>query len=160
MNIRMAKIDDLGAITAVEAKCFPQAEAASEAAIKNRLSVFPNHFWLLEKDGELIAFVNGMVSDERSLADEMYENAELHNEAGKWQMIFGVDTKKEYRRQGCAKQLLKRVIADAKEQNRLGLVITCKEELIPYYSKFGFIDEGISESEHGGAVWHQMRLTF
>ena len=28
------------------------------------------------------------------------------------------------------------------------------------YEKFGFMNEGISESVHGGAVWYQMRLTF
>ncbi len=30
MNIRTATIDDLQAITEVEARCFPEAEAASE----------------------------------------------------------------------------------------------------------------------------------
>ena len=43
---------------------------------------------------------------------------------------------------------------------RKGLVLTCKEKLIPYYSSFGFQDEGISSSEHGNVVWHQMRLRF
>ncbi len=45
-------------------------------------------------------------------------------------------------------------------QGRKGLVLTCKEALIHYYAKFGFLDEGVSSSQHGGAVWHQMRLTF
>ena len=53
------------------------------------------------------------------------------------------------------------VIEDAKKQGRKGLVLTCKEKLIPYYAKFGFSDEGVSEkSTHGNVVWHQMRLTF
>lgn len=52
------------------------------------------------------------------------------------------------------------MISDAREQKRQGLVLTCKEKLVHYYSKFGFEDEGISESKHGGVVWHKMRLTF
>ena len=33
------------------------------------------------------------------------------------------------------------------------------DKLIPYYSKFGFVNEGISESVHGNVTWYQMRLT-
>lgn len=29
-----------------------------------------------------------------------------------------------------------------------------------YYSKFGFENEGLSGSDHGGATWYQMRITF
>ena len=75
-------------------------------------------------------------------------------------MIFGVDTIPEYRRQGCAGRLLLHVIEEGREQKRSGLVLTCKEKLIPYYSKFGFVNEGVSESVHGNVIWYQMRLTF
>lgn len=160
MKIRTATILDLQAITEVEARCFPKAEAASENDFKKRLSVYPNHFWLLEDDKKLVSFVNGMVTNEPILRDEMYEDANLHNENGQWQMIFGVNTIPEYRRQGCAERILKKVISDAKEQGRKGLVLTCKEKLIRYYEKFGFENEGVSESTHGGVVWYNMRLTF
>ena len=74
-------------------------------------------------------------------------------------MIFGVDVLPEFRRQGLAERLLKQVIADAKKEGRKGLVLTCKERLVHYYEKLGFVREGISESVHGGAVWYDMRLT-
>lgn len=159
MNIRTATTHDLKAIAKVEAECFPESEAATEEDFNERLSVYPNHFWLLEDEGKLVGFVNGMVTNEDELRDEMYENASLHNESGKWQMIFGVNIIPEYRRQGYAEMLIKRVVEDAKAQRRKGLVLTCKEKLIHYYSKFGFVDEGVSNSAHGGVVWHKMRLT-
>ena len=84
----------------------------------------------------------------------------MHNEAGAWQMIFGVNTLPAYRRRGLASQLLQQAIADAKAQGRKGLVLTCKDRLIHYYAKFGFVNEGISDSTHGDVVWYQMRLTF
>lgn len=160
MNIRNATIEDLQEITVVESRCFPAAEAASENDFKKRLTVYPNHFWLLEDDGKLVGFVNGMVTNESILCDEMFEDANLHNENGQWQMIFGVNTIPEYRRQGCAEKIINKVINDAKEQGRKGLVLTCKEKLLHYYEKFGFKNEGISQSTHGGAVWYDMRLTF
>ena len=54
----------------------------------------------------------------------------------------------------------KHVIADARAQGRKGLVLTCKEKLLHYYAKFGFVNEGVSASTHGGVVWYQMRLRF
>ena len=160
MKIRKATIEDLKAITAVEAECFPAAEAATEKDFEGRLTVYPDYFWLLFDGDTLVGFVNGMVTDEPDLADEMYENASLHKEDGEWQMIFGVDTIPEYRKQGCAERVLKQVIADTKAAGKLGLVLTCKDHLVHYYAKFGFVDEGISDSTHGGVVWHKMRLTF
>lgn len=159
MNIRNATIEDIQAITKVEMTCFPKAEAATEEDFKNRLRVYPNHFWLLEDNKKLVSFINGMVTNEDTLTDEMYENVDLHNENGQWQMIFGVNTIPEYRRQGCAEKLMRKVISDAKDQGRKGLVLTCKDRLVHYYEKFGFKNEGISDSTHGGAIWYNMRLT-
>lgn len=161
MQIRTATPTDLAAVTAVEAACFPPAEAAGEADFTARLNAYPEHFWLLEADdGTLVSFVDGMVSDEPTLRDEMYENAALHNEHGAWQMIFGVNTLPRYRRRGYAGQLLRRAIEDARSQGRKGCVLTCKEALVHYYETFGFVSEGRSQSTHGGAVWYDMRLTF
>lgn len=160
MEIRNATIEDLEAISAVEAECFPPAEAASAEDFRTRLENYPDHFWLLWDGSQLVGFVDGMVTDERDLADEMYEKAGMHNENGRWQMIFGVNTIPAYRNRGCAEMLIRRAIDDAKAQGRAGLVLTCKEKLIHYYAKFGFVNEGISGSVHGNVQWYQMRLVF
>ena len=104
--------------------------------------------------------MDGFVTDEADLTDEMYEKAGLHNEDVAWQMIFGVNTIPSHRRHGYAGQLIQRAIEDAKVQGRKGLVLTCKDRLVPYYAKFGFKNEGVSESTHGNVVWYQMRLEF
>ena len=161
MNIRYATMADLDDIASVESECFPVLEAATKEEFEQRIKYYGNHFWLMFDDDKLIAFVDGFVTDEADLTDEMYENASMHDENGAWQMIFGVNTLPEYRRCGYAKELIKKAILDARKQNRKGLVLTCKESLVPYYSKFGFVDEGITDkSTHGNVLWHQMRLDF
>ena len=140
-KIRTATFEDLDAIAAVEAACFPAAEAATKEEFAGRLAHYADHFWLL-------------------FEDEKYADASLHDAHGAWQMIFGVNTLPEYRKQGLAGQLLRRAIADAKAQGRRGLVLTCKDRLVHYYAGFGFVSEGVSGSTHGGVVWYQMRLTF
>jgi len=161
MNIRKASMADLEAVASMELLCFPKAEAATIESFEQRIAVFGDSFWLLEdENGRLIGMINGMVTDEPILRDEMFEDASLHNPKGAWQMIFGVETIPEYRNQGYAAMIMERVIVDCKELGRKGLVLTCKDKLVHYYEKFGFVNEGISASVHGGAVWYDMRLTF
>lgn len=161
MKIRTANINDLNAIAAVEAECFPTAEAATAEDFADRLKYYANHFLLMHDGGRLVAFIDGFVTDEPDLTDEMYAKADMHNESGVWQMIFGVNTVTEYRRRGLAGKLITEFINAARTQGRKGLVLTCKDKLVPYYAKFGFVNEGVTEkSVHGNAEWNQMRLTF
>ena len=161
MLIRNATVDDLDEVSSVEAQCFPVQEAATAEVFSQRLKYYGNHFWLMFDEERLISFVDGFVTNEPDLTDEMFAKADMHDENGKWQMIFGVNTIPEYRKHGYAGELIQRAVEDAKKQGRLGVVLTCKDKLVDYYAKFGFINEGhTNKSQHGGAVWNQMRLTF
>ena len=160
MEIRLATMADLEEITAVEAICFPPAEAADREAFRKRLEIFPKHFWLLVEDNRIISIINGMATDIPVLDDEMFADASMHKKDGAWQMIFGVETLPEYRGRGYAAELMQQVIADTKKAGRKGLMLTCKEALIPFYEQFGYVNEGKSASTHGGAVWYDMRLSF
>ena len=160
MEIRKGTLDDLEAVAAVEARCFPPEQAATMEQFRDRLQTYPEGFWLLW-DGEiLVGFLDGMVFDSPELTDAMFDDASLHEPRGDWQMIFGLNTIPEYRNRGCAGQLIRQCIHDAEIEGRRGVVLTCLEEKIPYYEKFGFRNEGVSESVHGGAVWYMMRITF
>lgn len=160
MQIRTATLQDLDAVAALEAACFPPAEAATRRSLEERLKVFGQHFLLLTQGEELIGFINGMVTDLPDLEDRMYERADLHNERGAWQMIFGLDVREEDRCHGYGARLVQAMIEHARSQGRRGLVLTCKEYRLAYYAKLGFADEGFCGSVHGGVRWHQMRLTF
>ena len=160
MEITTAALADLDALADIEAACFPAAEAAAREEIEERLRVYAAHFYIAREKGAAIGFIDGMVTDEKDLLDELYADAARHDEKGAWQMIFGLNTLPAYRRRGVAAALIEAMCAAARAQGRRGVVLTCKEHLLPYYAKFGFCDEGLSVSTHGGAVWHQMRLTF
>ena len=161
MIIRTANMNDIDAVAGVEAECFPAAEAATKEEFRDRIKYYGDHFLLMYDEDKLVAFIDGFVTDEPDLTDEMYEHAGLHNENGAWQMIFGVNTIPSYRKRGLAGELLRRFIQNAKDQGRKGVVLTCKDALIGYYAKFGFISEGKSDkSAHGGVLWNQMRLIF
>ena len=161
MEIRTATMADLDMIAVVEAECFPAAEAATKEEFAERIQYYGDHFWLLFDEEKLVAFVDGFVTNEADLTDEMYAKASMHEEDGAWQMIFGVNTIPAYRKRGLAGKLIEQAIEDARKQGRKGLVLTCKDHLVHYYAKFGFENEGVSEnSTHGNTTWNQMRLTF
>ena len=160
MEITTATLADLDALAAIEAACFPAAEAAAREEIEERLRVYAAHFYIAREKGAAIGFIDGMVTDEKDLLDELYADAARHDEKGAWQMIFGLNTLPAYRRRGVAAVLIGVRCAAARAQGRRGVVLTCKERLLPYDAKCGFVDEGVSDSTHGGVVWHQMRLTF
>lgn len=158
--IRKGTIEDAEILSKVEATCFPPNEAATSKEIQERLDVYANHFLLLFEEDRLISFIDGFCTNQRDLTDEMYSDTSMHDEDGDWQMIFGLNTLPSYQRQGYAAKIMNVMINMARQEKRKGLVLTCKDRLVPYYSKFGFKNEGVSSSVHGGVVWYQMRLEF
>ncbi|MFR5601507.1 MAG: GNAT family N-acetyltransferase [Lachnospiraceae bacterium] len=160
-QIRQVQIEDLDAVAAVEADCFPAAEAADKASLEKRIRLFPESFFVAEADdGRIVGFVNGCVTNSRVIEDEMFEQAKLHQPDGDYQSIFGLDVIDACRRQGVAAALMEHLIEDARARGRKGLILTCKEHLIHYYEKFGYQNLGVSRSVHGGAVWYDMILEF
>jgi ribosomal protein S18 acetylase RimI-like enzyme len=158
--IRQASIEDLDEVTKVEASCFPEAEAATKESLEQRINTFPESFFVAETDGRIIGFINGCVTNRTVIYDELYKDSTLHISDGDYQTVFGLDVMPEYRNQGIAAQLMNYMIEISKAAGRKGVILTCKERLIHYYEKFGYVNKGISESVHGGAKWYDMILEF
>jgi len=153
-------LSDLKAVAQVEALCFPPAEAAAEETFLTRLQTYPESFLIAEKDAAVIGFINGCVTNEKTISDEMFEQAGRHDPAGDYQSIFGLDVIPEYRHQGLATILMRHMIEHARVKGRKGLILTCKDSLIGFYESFGYRNMGVSASVHGGAVWYDMILEF
>lgn len=157
-QIRTARINDARQAAQVEAICFPKEEAADFHSLCLRIETFPESFLVAEADETLIGMINGCVTNERTIRDEMFSDPSCHLPDGDYQAVFGLDVLPAYRRQGVAARLMRRFIANARDRGRKGVILTCKEALIPYYEKFGYQSMGISCSTHGGAVWYDMYL--
>lgn len=159
-TIRHISLQDLDRVSEIERICFPEKEAASRESLKQRIITFSQSFFAAEKDGEIIGFINGCVTNATSIFDELYEDSALHIPNGDYQAIFGLDVMPDYREQGVAAQLMNYMIRMAKEAGRKGIILTCKKKLIHYYFKFGYVNKGISKSVHGGVTWYDMILKF
>lgn len=160
IKIRQVTIEDLDAVAEVEARCFPEAEAAAKTSFEQRIKTFPEVFFVAEIDRKIIGFINGCIINGTVIQDELYHNSLMHIPNGAFQTVFGLDVLPEYRNQGIAAELMNHMIEVSKSSGRKGVVLTCKKKLIHYYEKFGYVNKGISHSVHGGAEWYDMILTF
>ncbi len=160
LSIRVATAEDAQILADLEAKCFLPAEAASKENFQKRLNVFADAFLILEFDGKPVGFIDGMVTNQTRITDDLYAEATLHNPEGAWQSIFGIGVVPEERGQGFASLLMMEMIEKARRESRRGVILSCKEHMIDFYAQFGFETVGLSASEHGGAVWYDMTLDF
>lgn len=158
ITIRQVQAADAGQIAMIEALCFPAAEAAGLETFQERIAVFPDCFFVAETGGIMIGFINGCATNSGVIRDELFHNAHDHIADGKNQAIFGLDVIPSYRRHGIAAKLMRHFIEAAKVRGRETVILTCKQHLIPYYEKFGFVNNGISQSTHGGSQWFDMTL--
>ena len=74
-------------------------------------------------------------------------------------MIFGLASAPDRRGEGIASALMNHMISFCRQTGMKRIVLTCKEGLIPFYRRFGYVSHGVSASVHGGAVWYDMILT-
>ncbi|PKM50289.1 MAG: GNAT family N-acetyltransferase [Firmicutes bacterium HGW-Firmicutes-7] len=158
--IRRVSLEDLDGVAEVEESCFPKAEAATKTSLEQRIKTFPDSFFLAEVNEEIIGFINGCITNKKIICDELFSDVTLHIPNGDYQTIFGLDVISAYRSQGIAAQLMNYFIEITRLAGRKGVILTCKEGLIQYYSKFGFKNKGLSKSEHGGSEWYDMILEF
>ena len=94
---------------------------------------------------------------------ERVTGATLHTggagENGTTLAILGLAVLPDRRRQGIAAQLMHAYLDRARQGGMERVVLTCKENLIPFYEQFGFVNRGVSQSVHGGVVWYDMEYT-
>lgn len=160
LTIRPARAEDLDRCAAVEAACFPPEQAASREAIRGRIAAYGDHILTGELDGTVIGYAMGPVIREEYIADEMFSNTGCHDGSGPWQSVFSLAVHPDWQGRGYGRDLLNALIAQARREGRRGVTLTCLERKLGYYGSLGFTDRGVSGSVHGGAVWHDMTLTF
>lgn len=157
LNIRTVRPEDLDAVAGLERRCFPAGEAATRTALADRIQTIPQWFLVAEVDGVLAGLVNGPATELEYIQDALFAPG-AQNPAGRTLAILGLAVDASYRKQGVAARLLREYLRAARIGGMDRVVLTCKERLIPYYRKFGFVDKGVSASVHGGVVWYDMEL--
>lgn len=155
MIIRNARLDDLQAIVEIEQENFSDM-AASLETMKERILTIPDTFLVAEIDGAVAGYIEGPVVPQRYLTDDLFHQVEKNPVSGGFIAVTSLSVSPRFQGQGVGTALLATMKDLAIAQKRMGISLTCQENLISYYEMNGFLDEGESESHHGGAVWYNM----
>lgn len=151
--------DEVEQAIAIEQICFPPNEACSPKAMTERIAKVPQLFLVVidKSTGKLAGFLNGVATDEEKFRDEFFTDIDLCDENGKNVMLLGLDVLPEYRGQGLARELVYRYSQREKANGRKKLFLTCLEQKVEMYKKFGLQDLGIADSTWGGEEWHVLK---
>lgn len=143
----------------IEQICFPPHEACTRERIFERAAAAPELFMVAidRQSGKIAGFLNGVSTDETKFRDEFFTDIALYKPDGQSVMLVGLDVLPEYRMQGLARAIVSEYIRREREKGRKFLLLTCLDEKVKMYEKFGFIDNGIADSTWGGEQWHEMQ---
>jgi ribosomal protein S18 acetylase RimI-like enzyme len=156
--IRHVLPQDLDECFFVETSGFPPEEAAARETIQLRLETFPEGFLVAEVYGRIVGMLNSGATDKDDISDEALKQLIGHDPDGKNLVVFALAVLPEFRKQGVARQLMSRFVDEARQREKENVLLLCKQHLIRYYERMGFVHAGLSKSTHGGAEWHQMQL--
>lgn len=156
MNIRHVRKEDLNQLVRLENTGFTPEEAATEKAFINRTKTIPDTFIIAEENQEIVGYVNGPVIPVPFITDDLFNTTVPNPERGGHQSILGIVVNPKYQGRGIASLLLRQLEKQAQKKERLTVTLTCRKELIPFYEKNGYMNQGIAESQHGGIQWFNM----
>ena len=159
VKIRTVQVQDLDRCFEIESVSYSGDEAATKDKILKRIKTYPEGFIVLENDREIIGFINSGATHEVELSDEAFKELVGHDPQGRFIVILSVVVHPEYQGKGMAGKLMNSFIDRMKALGKSGIYLICQTELIDMYTRYGFVNLGASDSDHGGLSWHEMSLS-
>ena len=159
VNIRIVNEQDLDRCFEIESVSYSGDEAATKDKILKRIKTYPEGFIVLENDREIIGFINSGATQKVELSAEEFKELIGHDPEGKHIVILSVVIHPDYQGKGMASKLMNRFIDKMKALGKSDIFLICQTELIDMYASYGFVNLGISDSDHGGMSWNEMSLS-
>ncbi len=156
ISFRNVQSTDLEQLLKIENEGFSKEEAATREAFVERIRLISDTFIVAEKAGEIIGYINGPVINKPYITDDLFAKIKQNPNRGGFQSVLGIAVSKKVRKQGIAKMLMGKMGELVEEYEREGITLTCKGELVSFYEKLGFVNHGMSKSQHGGTQWYNM----
>ena len=159
VNVRIVSERDLDRCFEIESVSYSGDEAATREKILKRIRTYPEGFVVLENEKEIIGFINSGATHKVELSNEDFKELVGHDSDGKHIVILSVVIHPAYQGRGLASKLMNNFIDRMKALGKSDIYLICQTELIDMYSRYGFVDLGPSDSNHGGMIWNEMSLS-
>ena len=158
INIRIVNEQDLDRCFEIESVSYSGDEAATRDKILKRIKTYPEGFIVIENDREIIGFINSGATRKVELSDEEFKELVGHDPEGRLIVILSVVVHPDYQGKGMAGKLMNSFINKMKALGKSDIFLICQPELIDMYARYGFVNLGKSDSDHGGMSWNEMSL--
>ena len=158
-NIRIVNEQDLDRCFEIESVSYSGEEAATKDKILKRIKSYPEGFIVIENDREIMGFINSGATQKVELSDEEFKELIGHDPEGKHIVILSVVIHPDYQGRGMASKLMNSFIDKMKSLGKSDIFLICQTELIDMYASYGFVNLGVSDSDHGGMSWNEMSLS-
>lgn len=146
----------------LEEICFPPGQRISRDVILKRAALYPDQFLIAEdtkaEDRKIAGYIAGVTTKEGSFSDDFFTDPDIYDPSGSTVMISGLEVRPEYRHMGLATKLMEKFIDRERRRGRKRIVLTCLENLVPFYENMGYRRIGLSKSTLGGAAWYEMDM--
>ena len=159
LKIRIVTEQDLDRCYEIESVSYSGEEAATRDKILKRIKSYPEGFTVLENENEIIGFINSGATHKVELSNEDFKELVGHDSDGEHIVILSVVVHPAYQGRGMAGRLMSNFIDRMKTLGKSDIYLICQPYLIGMYARYGFVDLGASDSNHGGMSWHEMSLS-
>lgn len=156
MEFRNVRASDLPSLIQIEDNSFSKEEAATPEALRQRIEIIPDTFVIAEVQGTIAGYINGPAIQQRYITDDLFETIRPNPDIGGYLSVLGLVVAPDFRHKGLAGELLTYFENLARQQQRHGVTLTCRVELVGFYESYGYRNEGKSESTHGGTEWYNL----
>ena len=158
-TVSSPRLEELDRLIEIENAGFTPDEATTPEAFRPRIATIADSFISARNEaGEIVGYIVGPVVGSRYITDDLFKTTVPNPTTGGFQTVLSLAVHPDYRGKGISTLLLNELARVSRAAKHQAITLTCLAELVPYYEKNGYVNEGVSESQHAGEVWYSLVL--
>ena len=157
IKIREAQQSDIDQICLIQESISNTLEIMNREIIEERIRKHAGTFLLASLDDQEIAYIAAATLPIPSLRQWILENGDEEFISENAIILEDLAVDPDFQGQGFGTLLLAALKEVTRQQNRPGIYLLCKDELLAYFEMNGFVEQGIVDGERSSEVAFLMR---
>lgn len=157
IQIRQVHVNDLDACARIEDECYNK-QGATRKRIERRIREYPEGFMVAVSGEKVAGFINSGCIHADDIKNENLKDLKGHDSSGKNRVIFSLAVRPCFQGMGISRLLMEKFILESRKVKKSLVLLICREHLISFYKRFGFVYRAPSIATYGGFTWHEMVL--
>ena len=157
IKIREAQQSDINQICLIQESISNSLEIMNREIIEERIRKHAGTFLLASLDDQEIAYIAAATLPIPSLRQRILEIGDEEFISENAIILEDLAVDPDFQGQGFGTLLLAALKEVTRQQNRPGIYLLCKDELLAYFEMNGFVEQGIVDGERSSEVAFLMR---